>query len=138
MSWNLISILLLYIFNLCIIWFTLLLFIIIAWNLSAILLLFLNQSTADSDSFQSVRRRSSRFLKVSVMVLSSAKLSKSDFVSHKNNSFINILNRIVIVWTRLPLIKGRNEAFQKWLYWEDGKVLLKIGGKARNGWGVLL
>ena len=135
MLMEVISILLLYIFNLCIIWFPLLLFIIIAWNLSAILLLFLNQSTADSDSFPSVRRRSSRFLKVAVMVLTSAKLCKLDFVSHKNNSFRNILNRIVIVWTPLPFIKGRDEAFPKWLYWEDGKCLLEMGGKARNGGG---
>ena len=60
-----VSISLLYIFDLCVIWFSLLLFIIIAWDLSglAITLLFRNQSTADSDSFSSVRRRSFRFCK---------------------------------------------------------------------------
>ena len=35
-----------------------------------------------------------RFLQVSAMVSSSAKLCKSDFVSYKNKSFIKILNRI--------------------------------------------
>ena len=85
-----------YIFKLYGIWFSLLLFIIIAWNLSglAIMLLFLNQSTADSDSFSSVRRRSFRFLQVTAMVLSSAKLCKSDFVSYKNKPFITMLSRI--------------------------------------------
>ena len=85
-----------YIFKLYGIWFSLLLFIITAWNLSGldIMLLFLNQSTADSDSFSSVRRRSSRFLQVTAMVLSSAKLCKSDFVSYKNKPFIKILSRI--------------------------------------------
>ena len=85
-----------YIFKLYGIWFSLLLFIIIAWNLSglAIMLLFLNQSTADYDSFSSVRRRSFRFLQVTAMVLSSAKLCKSDFVSYKNKPFIKILSRI--------------------------------------------
>ena len=85
-----------YIFKLYGIWFSLLLFIIIAWNLSglAIMLLFLNQSTADSDSFSSVRRRSFRFLQVTAMVLSSAKLCKSDFVSYKNKPFIKMLSRI--------------------------------------------
>ena len=55
-----VSISLLYIFNWCVIWSSLFLFIIIAWNLSvlAIMFLFLHQSTADSDSFSSVRRRS--------------------------------------------------------------------------------
>ena len=52
------------------------------------------QSTADSDSFSSVRRRSFRFLQVAAMVLSSAKLCKSDFVSHKNKSLIKMLNKI--------------------------------------------
>ena len=81
---------------LCVLWFPLLLFIIIAWNLSglAIMLLFLNQSIADSGSFSSVWRRSFRFLQVTVMVLSSAKLYKSDFVSHKNQSVTKMLNRI--------------------------------------------
>ena len=85
-----------YIFKLYGIWFSLLSFIIIAWNLSglAIMLLFLNQSTADSDSFSSVRRRSFRFLQVTAMVLSSAKLCKSDFVSYKNKPFITMLSRI--------------------------------------------
>ena len=84
-----VSISLLYIFNLCVFWFALLLFIIIAWNLSglAIMLSFLNQSTADSDSFSSVRRRPFRFLQVT-------KLCESDFVSHKSKSFIKMLNRI--------------------------------------------
>ena len=58
------------------------------------MLLFLKQSTADSDSFSSVRRRSFRFLQVTTMVLSSAKLYKSDFFRHKNKSFIKMLNRI--------------------------------------------
>ena len=58
------------------------------------MLLFLNQSTADSDFFSSVGRRSFRFLQVRAMVLSSAKLCKSDFVNHKNKSFIKMLNRI--------------------------------------------
>ena len=48
----------------------------------------------DSDSFLSVRRRSFRFLQVTATVLSSAKLCESDFVSHKNKSFIKMLNRI--------------------------------------------
>ena len=52
------------------------------------------QSTADSDSFSGVRRRSFRFLQVAAMVLSSAKLCKSDFVSHKNKSLIKMLNKI--------------------------------------------
>ena len=58
------------------------------------MLLFLNQSTADSDSFSNVRRRSFRFLQLTAMVLSSAKLCKSDFVCYKNKSFIKMLNRI--------------------------------------------
>ena len=58
------------------------------------MLLFLNQSTADSDSFSNVPRRSFRFLQLTAMVLSSAKLCKSDFVCHKNKSFIKNLNRI--------------------------------------------
>ena len=56
--------------------------------------MFLNPSTADSDSFSSAWRGSFRFLQVTAMVLSSAKLCKSDFVSHKNKSFIKMLNRI--------------------------------------------
>ena len=50
--------------------------------------------TTDSDSFSSVRRRWFRSLQVTAMVLSSAKLCKSDFFSHKNKSFIKMLNRI--------------------------------------------
>ena len=91
-----VSISLFYIFNLCVVWFPFLLFIIIAWNVSglAIMLLFLNQSIPNSDSFSSVWRRSFRFLQVTVMVLSFAKLYKSDFVSHKNKSVTKMLNRI--------------------------------------------
>ena len=55
--------------------------------------LVLSKSIADSDSFSSVRRRSFRSLQVTLMILSSAKLCKSDFVSHKNKSFIKTLNR---------------------------------------------
>ena len=58
------------------------------------MLLFLNQSIADSDSFSSVLRRSFRFLQVTVIVLLSAKLCKSDIVSHKSKSFTKTLNRI--------------------------------------------
>ena len=55
--------------------------------------LVLSKSIADSDSFSSVRRRSFRSLQVTLMILSSAKLCNSDFVSHKNKSFIKTLNR---------------------------------------------
>ena len=69
---------------------------IIAWNLSglAIVILYLNRSTADSNSFSSVWRRSFKLFEVTEMVLSSAKFCKSDSASHKNKSFIKILNRI--------------------------------------------
>ena len=86
-----------------VIWFSFLLFIIIAWNLSesAIILLFLNQSSTDSDSFSSVWRRLlqvivnyCKLLQETEMVLPSAKLCKSDFVRHENKSFITMLNRI--------------------------------------------
>ena len=50
----------------------------------AIMLLFLNQSNAGSDSSSSVWSRSFKILQVKAMVLSSTKLSKSNFVSHKN------------------------------------------------------
>ena len=59
-----------------------------------IMLLFLNQSTADSDSFSSVWRSLFKLLQVVTMVLSSEKLCKLDFVSHKNKSFVKMLNRI--------------------------------------------
>ena len=58
------------------------------------MLLFLNQSTADFDSFSYVRKRFFRFLQVTAMLLSSAKLYKPDFVSHKNKSFIKMFKRI--------------------------------------------
>ena len=58
------------------------------------MLLFLNQSTADSDSFSSVWSRSFKFLQVAAMLLLSAKLCKSYFAIHKNKSFIKMLNRI--------------------------------------------
>ena len=58
------------------------------------MLLSLNQSTADSDSFSSVQSRSFRSLQVAATLLSSVKLCKSDFVSHKNKSFIKMLDRI--------------------------------------------
>ena len=45
------------------------------------MLLFLNQPSGDSDS-----------------LLSSTKLCKSDFVSHKNKSFIKMLNRIGLIF----------------------------------------
>ena len=92
-----VSISLLYIFNLCVIAFFLLLFII-AWNLSglAIMLLVLNQSSADSDSFSSVRRRLFRFLQATAMVLSSAKLCKSDFVYHTITRFASVLSAYIV------------------------------------------
>ena len=52
--------------------------------------LFANQPTAVSDSLSSVWTRSFRFLQVTAMVLLSAKLCKSDFVTHKNKSFIKM------------------------------------------------
>ena len=59
-----------------------------------IMLLLLNQSTADSDSFSSVWRRSFIFLQVRAMVLSSAKLCKSDFVR-----FCQIYKNVKQDWT---------------------------------------
>ena len=48
---------------------------------------------ADSNYFSKDWKGLFRFLKVTAMVLSSAKLCKSDFVSHMNKSFIKMLNR---------------------------------------------
>ena len=66
------------------------LFKIIALNLSAltIISLCLNQLTADSSSCFKVFKSSIKVLQVVVMVLSSAKLCKSNFLMHKNKSFI--------------------------------------------------
>ena len=60
----------------------------------AIMLLLVNQFTADSYSFSSVWRRSVKLLQVTAVVLSSAKLCISDIVSYKNKPFIKMLNRI--------------------------------------------
>ena len=57
------------------------------------ILLFLIQSTVDSNSFSKDWKGSFRFLKVTAMVLLSAKLCKSEFVSHMNKSFLKMLNR---------------------------------------------
>ena len=87
---------LLYIFDLCVFWFSLLLFIIIAWNLSrlTIVLFFLNQSTADSGSCSRVWRRSFKLLHVITAILLSVKCFKSDFLSHKRKSYIKMSIRI--------------------------------------------
>ena len=60
------------------------------------MLLFLSQSIANSDSFSSVWRRLFKFFQVTAMVLSSAKLSISDLVSHENKTFIK---NVVQHWT---------------------------------------
>ena len=52
-----------------------------------------NQSIADSDHFSSVRGRSFILLHVTAVVLLSAKLSKSEYFSHKKRSLRNVLNR---------------------------------------------
>ena len=87
---------LLYIFDLCVNWFSLLLFIITAWNLSRLTmaLFFLNQSTADSGSCSRVWRRSFKLLHVTTATLLSVKCFKSDFVSHKKKSYIKMSKRI--------------------------------------------
>ena len=54
------------------------------------MLLFLSQSIANSDSFSSVWRRLFKFFQVTAMVLSSAKLSISDLVSHENKTLPSI------------------------------------------------
>ena len=61
-----------------------------------IMLLLLNQSTADSDSFSSVRRRLFRFLQATATVLSSAKLCKSDFVCHTITRFASVLSAYIV------------------------------------------
>ena len=72
------------------------LFKTIAWNLSAltIILFCLYQLTADSDSCSKVFKSPVKVLQVAVMVLSLAKLCKSDFLMHRNKSMRNILKRI--------------------------------------------
>ena len=59
-----------------------------------IYVIFLHQYIAVSDSFSNVWKRLFKLLQVSAMVLSSAKLCKSDFVSHNNKLFIKMLNRV--------------------------------------------
>ena len=58
------------------------------------MLLFLNQIIADFDSFLSVWQRLVKLLQVTAMILSSAKLCKSEFFSHKNRSVNNIWKKI--------------------------------------------
>ena len=58
------------------------------------MLLLLNQSKADSDSFSGVWQRLVKLLQVTAIVLLSAKLCRSKFFSHKSRSLRNILNKI--------------------------------------------
>ena len=76
-----VSISLLYIFNLCVIWFSLRIVyhVIVPKPIYRCFWFFL-----------SVRRRSFRFLQVTAMLLLSAKLCKPDFVTHKDKSFIKM------------------------------------------------
>ena len=68
----------------------------INWNLSefTIMLLILNQSTADSDSFFNVSRNALLFLDATEIALSSAKIHISEFFNTSGKSLRNILKRI--------------------------------------------
>ena len=75
------------------------LFKIIVENLSALVIISfcLNQLTADSDSCPKVFKvfkSPVKVLQVAVIVLSSAKLCKADFLMHRNKSLRNVLKRI--------------------------------------------
>ena len=73
-----------------------LLFKIIASKLSALTIISfcLTQIKADSDFCSKVFKSSDKVLQVAVMVLSSTKLCKSDFLMHKNESLRDILKRV--------------------------------------------
>ena len=58
------------------------------------MLLILNQSTADSDSFFNVSRNALLFLDATEIALSSAKIHLSEFFNTSGKSLKNILKRI--------------------------------------------
>ena len=66
------------------------------YNLSALTIIFfcLKQLRADSDSCSKFFKSPAKVLQVAKMVLSLEKLSKFDFLMHKNKSFKNMLKRI--------------------------------------------
>ena len=66
------------------------------YNLSALTIIFfcLNQLRADSDSCSKFFKSPAKVLQVAKMALSLEKLSKFDFLMHKNKSFKNMLKRI--------------------------------------------